>query len=102
MRRGEVWLFESPDDKNRPVVVLTRDEAIDALNRVLVAPCTRKVREIPTHIKLDESDGMLVPCAVSLDNIFAARKGLLTRRITALGPDRMASVCGALNTAVSC
>jgi mRNA interferase MazF len=100
--RGEVWLYERPDRKPRPVLVVTRAEAIDSLSRILVVPATRSVRNIPTHVHLDESDGMREPCALALDNIFAPRKALLTQRIAKLGPERMAEVCRALRMATSC
>lgn len=101
--RGEVWLYERPDRKPRPVLVLTRDEAIGVLNRVLVAPTTTSgARDIPTHVWIDESDGMQESCALALDNTFAARKGVLTHRITALGPAKMDEVCRALNAATGC
>jgi len=74
--RGEVWLYERPDRKPRPVLVLTRPEAIDPLSRILVVPATRSVRDIPTHVRLDENDGMREPCALALDNTFASRKAL--------------------------
>lgn len=32
MRRGEVWWHEPPDSKRRPVLILTRDEAVDLDN----------------------------------------------------------------------
>lgn len=72
------------------------------LNRVLAVPATRSVRDIPTHVQLDESDGMREPCALTVDNTFAPRKGLLSRRITRLGPEKMAEVCAALAAATSC
>ncbi len=100
--RGEIWWHEPPDDKPRPMLILTRNEAIDVLNRVLAVPLTRSIRDIPTHVRLDESDGMQVPCALALDNTGPIAKGHLTRRITTLGPDTLAAVCRALNAAVSC
>lgn len=100
--RGEVWLYERPDRKPRPVLILTRPEAIHTLSRVLVVPATRSVRDIPTHVRLDESDGMREPCALALDNTFAARKALLTRRIAELGPERMDEICQALRVATAC
>lgn len=73
------------------------------LNRVLVVPSTTAgARNIPTHVWLDEADGMREPCALTLDNAFAARKALLTHRITELGAEKMAEVCAALNAATSC
>jgi mRNA interferase MazF len=100
--RGEVWLYERPDRKPRPVLVLTRPEAIDSLSRILVVPATRSIRDIPTHVRLDESDGMREPCALALDNTFAPRKPLLTQRIAKLGPERMDEVCRALRMATAC
>lgn len=60
------------------------------------------MRDIPTHVPLDESDGMPHACALALDNTFSPRKALLTRRITKLGPERMDEVCRALTAATSC
>lgn len=48
--RGEVWWHESLHRKPRPVLVITRDEATDVLNRLLVVPTTTSVRDIPTHV----------------------------------------------------
>lgn len=84
------------------MLVLTRDEAIDVLNRVLAVPLTRSVRDIPTHVHLDESDGMREPCALALDNTGPIAKGHLTRRIATLGPARMDEVCRALSMATGC
>lgn len=101
--RGEVWLYERPDRKPRPVLILVRDEAIERLNRILVVPSTTQgARRIPTHVWLDEDDGMREPCALVLDETFAARRDSLTRRITVLGPEKMAEVCGALDIATGC
>ena len=50
-RQGEIWWAEA-DDKRRPVLVVTRNEAIPVLSRVVVAPVTRTVRGIPTEVAL--------------------------------------------------
>jgi mRNA-degrading endonuclease toxin of MazEF toxin-antitoxin module len=42
------------------------------------------------------------PCALALDNIGPVVKGHMTKRITTLGPDKMAEVCRALSHATSC
>jgi mRNA interferase MazF len=102
MRRGEVWWHEPPDDKSRPILVFTRDEAIDVLNRVLGVPATGSVRDISTHVHLDRSDGMPTVCALALDNVGPVEKEYLTRHITTLSPAKMAEVCHALNAATSC
>lgn len=100
--RGEVWWFEDPDLGRRPGLVLTRDAALGVLSWLLVAPVTRTVRGIPTELPLDTDDGMPEPCAATFDNLRPIRRSLLTERITALSPDRMASACTALRLAVDC
>lgn len=100
--RGEVWWAEEPDIGRRPVLVMTRERAIDVLTWVLVAPATRTVRGIPTEVGLDEDDGMPEGCALTLDNIRPLRKGLLTEKITSLGSEKMDEVCQSLLTAVDC
>ena len=84
------------------MLILTRDEAINVLSRVLAAPATGSARDIPTHVHLDDADGMPEPCALSLDNVGPILKSHLTRRITSLGPAKMSEVCRALNYATSC
>lgn len=44
VRRGEVWWWESPHAGRRPVVVLSRDAALDRLRMAIVAPCTTTIR----------------------------------------------------------
>lgn len=102
MRRGEIWWSEHPEAGRRPVLVLTRDEAIDRLSQVLIVPTTRNVRDIPTHVHLDESDGMPWPCALTLDTTGPLARGLFIEQITRLGPERMHEVCRALASATGC
>jgi hypothetical protein len=47
MRRGEIrwYTFRAPDER-RPVLILSRDEVIDQLNELIVAPLTRTVAGI--------------------------------------------------------
>ena len=102
MRRGEVWWHEPPDDKRRPVLVLTRDEAIDSLNKLVVAPATGTVRGLASEVPVGPKDGMPRESAISLDNTTLVRKALLTERITTLSSERMDEVCKALDYATSC
>jgi mRNA interferase MazF len=100
--RGEVWWFEPPDDKARPVVVLARDVIAQRSGKITVAFVTSTVRGGATEVGLDHDDGMPRPCVVSLTNIETVFRGYLTRQIATLGPDRMAQVCEALKIAVAC
>jgi mRNA interferase MazF len=100
--RGEVWWFEPPDVKRRPVVVLARDVIVQRSSKVTVALVTSTVRGGATEVGLDHNDGMPRPCVVSLTNIATVFRGYLTSQITTLGPDRMAQICEALKIAVAC
>lgn len=97
MRRGEVrwYRFASPD-KKRPVLVLTRDSALQFLGEVTVAPITTTVRSIPTEVALSEADGVPRPCAINLDHVQTVARGKLGPLITTLPRERMREVKGAL------
>ncbi len=102
MRRGEVrWYKFSHPDQRRPVLILTRDSALDFLSEVTIAPVTSTVRDIPSEIALGEEDGMPRACAVNLDHIQTVSKGKIGALITTLSTDRMAQVRHALRFALA-
>ena len=100
--RGEVVWLELEQEGRRPVVVLTRDEAISTLRNVVVALVTRTIRGIDTEVQIGPADGMPVECAISLDNLRTVPRSLLTQPITRLDAARMNEVCRALSLSVSC
>ena len=101
--RGDVRLYQfAPPDKNRPVVVLTRDSAIAYLSTVTVAPVTSTIRGVPSEVPLNEEDGMKAPCAVNLHNAVTVSQRRLGRRVARLGSLRMNEVCAALRFSLSC
>jgi mRNA interferase MazF len=97
MRRGEVrwYRFQAPN-KRRPVVILTRDSALDYLNEVMIAPITSTVRDIPTEVVLDVADGMPQTCAINLDHVQTVPKERLGALIATLQATRMVDVRDAL------
>jgi mRNA interferase MazF len=101
-RRGDVWWGEVLDQKPRPFLVLTRDEAIDVLSRILVAPVTRTVRGIPTEVPLGPEEGLPAECVASFDNVMPVPKAMLVRRLGALGASRRQEPCEALRAATDC
>ena len=101
--RGEIWWCELPDVPYRPVVVLSRDAAIPRLRRVLIAPCTTRIRGLPSEVQLEPGeDPTPQVSAVNLDSIESVPVGTLTSRIGVLSHDRMREVCVALAVAVDC
>ena len=101
--RGDVRLYQfAPPDKNRPVVVLTRDSAIAYLSTVTVAPITSTIRGVPSEVVLSEEDGMKAPCAVNLHNAVTVSQKRLGRRVARIGSLRMSEVCTALRFSLGC
>lgn len=101
--RGDIRFYRFPrPDKQRPVVVLTRESAIAYLSSITVAPITSTIRDVPSEVRLTEADGMKRLCAVNLHNVVTVSKARLGRRIAALSPERLQEVCRALGFALGC
>ncbi len=97
MKRGEVrWYRFSRHDKKRPVVILTRDSALEFLGEVIVAPITSTIRDIPSEILLTKADGMPQDCVGNLDHIQTVSKGKIGSLITSLSPRKMLELRSAL------
>lgn len=80
-------------DKDRPVLVLTRELVRPHLATVTVAPITTTVRGLSTEVAVDSANGLTSPSVVSCDNVttiptsaLGAQVGvLLDRQEQALG-----------------
>ena len=101
--RGDVRLYRfAAPDKERPVLVLTRDSAIPYLSTVTVAPVTSTIRGVPSEVALDENDGMKGPCAANLHNAVTVSQGRLGRRVARLNEERLGEICAALRFSLGC
>jgi mRNA interferase MazF len=84
----------------RPVLVLTRTDALPRLNSATVAPLTRTRRGVNTEVLLTpEQDGVRTECAVSLDNILTVPREMLDEPIATLSRARMEQVFEAIRAA---
>ena len=101
MVRGEVWWARTPGG-DRPVVVLTRDPVADRIDAVVVASCTRTVRNLMSELPLAVEDGMPEQCVASFDNIYTLPKSRFRERITTLSPARQRELCRVLDAALGC
>jgi mRNA interferase MazF len=101
--RGDVRLFRfAPPDKQRPVVVLTRDSIVDRLSRLTVAPLTSTIRGVASEVALGTEDGLKQPCAVNLHNIVTVPREGLGRRVAQLDESRLDEICAAIAFALGC
>jgi mRNA interferase MazF len=101
--RGDVRLYRfAAPDKNRPVLVLTRNSAIRYLATVTVAPISSTIRGVPSEVVLGDEDGMKSPCAVNLHNAITISQARLGKRVAQLNSSRMSEVCSALRFSLGC
>jgi mRNA interferase MazF len=99
--QGEVWWAEA-EDKRRPVLIVTRSEAVPVLTWIVVAPVTRTIRGIPTEVTLGPDEGLPDDCVASFDNLQPIRRSFLTDRVGRLSPDRRDTICSALRSLADC
>lgn len=101
MKRGEIrWYKFSQPDKQRPILILTRDSVLEYLGEITVAPITSTVRDIPSEVFISKADGMPRDCAVNCDHLQTVSKGKIGALITSLPPGRMADVGRAIRFAL--
>jgi mRNA interferase MazF len=90
MNRGEVrWYVFSKPNKKRPVLILTRDSALEFLGEVTVAPITTVIRDIPSEVLLTKVDGMPRDWAVNFDHLQTVSKGKIGPLIATLSSSKM-------------
>lgn len=90
MKRGEIrWYKFTRPDKKRPVLILTRDSAIEFLGEVTIAPTTSTIRNIPSEVFLTKADGMPTNCAINFDHIQTVSKGKIGPVIAHLSSEKL-------------
>jgi mRNA interferase MazF len=103
VRRGEIWLYEfHKPDKRRPVLVLSRNEAIEVLPRVMVAPITSTVRDLPSEYRVGVRHGLKVESVATFDAIQTVEQASLRQFVGSLSPAELRELCSALEVAVGC
>ena len=99
--QGEIWWAEA-EDKRRPVLVITRSDAVPVLTWIVVAPVTRTIRAIPTEVALGARHGLPAECVASFDNLQPIRRSFLTERAGELGIEELEEICRALRALADC
>lgn len=94
--------METPNQKRRPVLIVSRDEVIPVLNNVVVAPVTSTVRAIPTCIPVGPDEGLDHESVATFDNLAAVPKSVLTTRLGRLSLAGRQQICAALDALADC
>ena len=97
MKQYEIWWARLPEPSGeRPVLLLSRNEAYQFLNRFVVAEVTSRVRGTPIEVQLGTQEGMPKLCAANFDNLFTLGGQRFLRRMGQLAPERWTEVKRAL------
>lgn len=100
--QAELWLMETPNQKRRPVLIVSRDEVLPVVNNVVVAPVTSTIRDIPTCIPVGVDQGIDHESVATFDNLAAVPKSVLTTRLGRLGVGGHRQICEALDAVADC
>lgn len=84
------------------MVVLTRQRVAPLLSRVLVAPITTTVRDIPTEVPVGPAEGVAEGSVVNLDNAQLVPVGRLLQQSGTVSRKRWGTFCDAMVAVLGC
>ena len=96
-----MYEFRRPD-KIRPVVVLTRNEVVESMHSVMVAPVTSTIRGLLSEVSVGTAEGLKQDSVVNLDHVSSVERSKLARYVGSLGERKLEVVCRALRFAMGC
>ena len=95
--RGEIWQFAFPrPDRRRPVLVLTRQDMIERLVTVTVAPLTTTIRGVASEVVVGTEVGLKQASAVNLHHVATVPRAGLRAYVGTVPGEVMQRVCDAL------
>jgi mRNA interferase MazF len=98
MKRGEIWWAHV--DKDRPVVLLSRDEAYELRAMVIVAPASTTVRGFSLEVKIGRREGVPRDSVINCDWLVTIPKADLIERAGSLSAAKMRQLDDALRFAL--
>ena len=102
MKQFEIWWANLPAPAGRrAVLLLSRNDAYEYLNKFIAAEITTTVRKIPVEVAIGRREGLVSACVANLDNIRTIPKTWLDTRAGALAPSRFREVKRALGYALA-
>ena len=102
MQQGEVWWANLPQPiGKRPVVLVSRDRAIQVREAITVALVTTVIRDIPSEVRLGRNDGLPKFCVINCDVLQTIPKHLLADRIALLTQSKRDELDEALRFSLS-
>ena len=93
MNRGDIWLIDlGGKSGKRPVVIITRQNVIEHLNKVAVVEITTKGKGYPTEVYIDQKGNLPIPSFIQADNIHTVPKSRLVKYLGTLDAETMLEI----------
>ena len=99
---AQVWWADFPNEKIRPVVILTRARVAERLVRVVVAPITTTARGLATEVELGSDEGVQPGSFANLDNVQLLDVNRLLHRAGRVSRTRWPVFCRAMAQMMAC
>lgn len=93
MNRGDIWFIDlGGKSGKRPVVIITRQNIIEHLNKVSVVEITTKGKGYPTEVCIDQKGNLPISSFVQTDNIHTVPKNRLIKYVGTLDAATMGEI----------
>jgi mRNA interferase MazF len=93
MNHGDVWLIDLGGRiGTRPVLILTRQNVLKYLNKVIVAEITTQGKGYPTEVFIHQKGNLPKPFFVQADNLHTVPKRRLQKFLGVLDSETMLEV----------
>jgi mRNA interferase MazF len=101
VKQYEIWWANLPKPAGRrPVLLLSRSDAYEYLNKFIAAEITTRIRNISIEVALGRLDGLSKPCVANCDNLRTIDKNVLSKKISTLPSSRIREVKRAVGYAL--
>jgi mRNA interferase MazF len=101
VKQYEIWWARLPGSAGeRPVLLLSRNDAYRYLNKFIAVEITTSVRHIPVEVPLGPREGLPHRCVANCDNVRTIARTLLVRRMGELASARRSEIKRAVGYAL--
>jgi mRNA interferase MazF len=101
VKRGEIWWVRfRPPVGRRPAVLVSRNQAYQVRNAVMVVPLTRTARAIRVEVPLGSPDGVPRASVANADAITTVPKRWVEQYLATLSPAKMEALEQAIRFAL--
>lgn len=101
MKQFEIWWADLPEPVGqRPVLLLSRNDAYDYLSKFIAVEITSTVRGMASEVPLGEDEGLPRACVANCDSLRMVPRLSLTRLAGQLAPERWVEAKRAMGAAL--